>query len=76
MAHREVMRLRSDYPDLPVHLISVRARRDVSQFVAEHTGIEHESPQVIIFRHGKAIGNASHDDISADFIVKTAGVTV
>lgn len=74
MAHREVMKFRNDYPDLPLHLISVRNYREVSRFVAEQTGIEHESPQVIVFRDGKAIGNASHDDVTAEFIMRTAGL--
>ena len=74
MAHREVMKVRTDYPELPLHLISVRNRREVSLFVAEQTGIEHESPQVIVFRSGKAIANASHDEVTADFIERTAGI--
>ncbi len=74
MAHREVMKVRTDHPELPMHMISVRNRRDVSLFVADRTGIEHESPQIIIFRNGDPIGNASHDEVTADFIERTAGI--
>lgn len=73
-AHREVLKFRDQHPDLPLHLISVRNRRDVSMFVAEQTGIEHESPQIIVFRDGKPIGDASHDEVTADYIAKTAGL--
>jgi bacillithiol system protein YtxJ len=68
MAHREMMQFRSLQPDVPLYLISVRRRRDVSRFIAENTGIHHESPQVIVFRHGKAVAATSHDGITADTV--------
>jgi bacillithiol system protein YtxJ len=74
VAHREVMRFRTDFPEVPLHLVSVRARRDISLFLAEKTGIVHESPQVLIFRKGQVIGDASHDEVTADFIARTAGL--
>lgn len=74
MAHREVMKFRSDYPDTPLHLISVRTRRDVSNFLAEKTGLRHESPQILIMRRGELVGDASHDEVTADFIARTAGL--
>jgi bacillithiol system protein YtxJ len=68
MAHREVMRLRTEQPDLPLYLISVRRRRDVARFIAEHTGVRHESPQVIVLRGGVVIASVSHDDVTASAI--------
>jgi bacillithiol system protein YtxJ len=68
MAHREVMRLRTEQPDLPLYLVSVRRRRDVARFIAERTGIRHESPQVIVLRGGAAIASVSHDDVTASAI--------
>lgn len=66
MAHREVLQYRSAQPDVPIYLISVRRRRDVSRYIAEQTGIQHESPQIIALRRGEVIGAGSHDDITAE----------
>jgi bacillithiol system protein YtxJ len=68
MAHREVTRFLAGHPDAPVYLISVRQHRDASQLVAQSTGVQHESPQVLVLRKGKVIGSASHDDISAEWL--------
>jgi bacillithiol system protein YtxJ len=68
MAHREMMQFRSQQPDVPLYLVSVRRRRDISRFIAENTGIQHESPQVIVFRRGKAVASTSHDGITADAV--------
>jgi len=74
MAHREVMRLRAEQPDLPLYLISVRRRRDVARFIEERTGIRHESPQVIVLRGGAVVASASHDDVTASTIKDFAGI--
>ncbi len=68
MAHREVMRLRAEQPELPIYLISVRRRRDVARLIEERTGVRHESPQVLVLRHGKAVASASHDDVTVSAI--------
>jgi bacillithiol system protein YtxJ len=61
-AHRELAQL-----DAPVYLIDV-GRQDLSQAVAERTGVEHESPQVIVARNGEAVWDASHYDITVDAV--------
>lgn len=50
------------YLDLLVH-------RSVSNKIAEDFGIRHESPQLIVLEDGKAINNASHQDISISQII-------
>lgn len=42
--------------------------REVSNHIAQHYGIRHESPQVLIIKNGKCIYDASHYDISFDEI--------
>jgi bacillithiol system protein YtxJ len=78
MAHREVMRLRTEQPELPIYLISVRRRRDVARLIEERTGVRHESPQIVVLRHGGVVASASHDDVTAsaikDFIGTSNGV--
>ena len=66
MAQREVLQYHSAQPDVPIYLISVRRRREVSRHIAEQTGIEHASPQLIVLRRGVVIATASHDDITAE----------
>ena len=50
--------------------IVVQVNRDLSNSVAERTGIRHESPQALVIFNGKAIYNASHYDITGDEISK------
>ena len=52
-------------PNLPAFTVDVRAQRPLSQQIAARSGVEHESPQVIIFRRGTPVWNASHQDITA-----------
>lgn len=68
MAHREVMRLRTEQPNLPLYLISVRRRRDVARFIENQTSVQHESPQILVLRRGRVVGSASHDEVTATTI--------
>lgn len=54
----------------PVHMIVVQHSRDVSQAVAEKTGVRHESPQALIIKDGKCVYNASHYDITPSELKK------
>jgi bacillithiol system protein YtxJ len=75
MAHREVMRLRTEQPELPIYLISVRRRRDVARLIEERTGVRHESPQILVLRHGGVVASASHDDVTASAIKEFVGIS-
>ncbi len=70
MAHRHVVRFRAQQPDIPVSLVQVRRSRELSQHIAEHLGIEHESPQVLVLSRGKLIGFASHDEVTSQFLAE------
>lgn len=59
-AYREMARLAGDIP-----LIDVRRGRVLSQEIEGRTGVRHESPQVIVLRHGRAVWSASHAGITA-----------
>ncbi|MEM8963939.1 MAG: bacillithiol system redox-active protein YtxJ [Acidobacteriota bacterium] len=52
--------------DSPVELtlIEIQRARDVSNRVAEATGVRHESPQALLFRDGEVVWHASHRKIS------------
>jgi bacillithiol system protein YtxJ len=44
--------------------------RQVSNEIAERTGVTHQSPQAIVIYKEKAIANASHQAISAEMIAE------
>jgi bacillithiol system protein YtxJ len=45
-------------------LVMIRDHRDVSNAIAEKTGVKHESPQVILLADGKAVWDDSHYEIT------------
>ena len=49
-----------------VNLVVVQKSREISNEIAEKTGVRHESPQAIVLKHGKAVYHASHYDITAE----------
>jgi bacillithiol system protein YtxJ len=49
-------------------LIVVQKARDVSDQLADAIGIQHETPQAIIVRDGKAIWDESHFKLKSDVI--------
>src|SRR4051794_40817037 len=73
MAHREVMQFFASQPEPPMYLISVRRRRDVARYLAERTGVLHESPQVVVMRKGAVLAAASHDEITTSWLDSVVG---
>jgi len=58
-AYREMEKLDN------VNLLEVQSARELSKEVESITGVEHESPQVIVLKDGKAVWNASHYSVKA-----------
>ncbi|MEL7221990.1 MAG: bacillithiol system redox-active protein YtxJ [Bacteroidota bacterium] len=50
--------------EMEPYFLDLIANRDVSNFVAEHFEVYHESPQVLLVRNGTCTYDASHLDIS------------
>jgi monothiol bacilliredoxin len=65
-AHQEVDTLLAEHADLPIYMIDVNRSRDLSNQIAERTGIRHESPQAIVLRDGKPTWHAAHYSITRD----------
>ncbi len=65
VAYQELQKL-----NVEVSFIEVQTSRDVSQELAKITGIRHESPQVIIFRNGNAVWDASHFGVKASAVLE------
>ena len=49
----------------PVGLITVQKARVVSDEIEKRWNVDHESPQVLIIRDGKAVWDASHSQVKA-----------
>jgi bacillithiol system protein YtxJ len=56
-----------------VLLIDVARQKALSAEVATRLGIKHESPQVIVVRHGRPVYAASHWDITQQDVIRAAG---
>jgi bacillithiol system protein YtxJ len=48
--------------------------RSISQRIAQEFDVEHESPQAIVLKNGKAIYHDSHFGIAFEDIVESAGI--
>jgi bacillithiol system protein YtxJ len=63
-------RLQRNWKGLEVNVkafyLDLLSHRDISSDIAAKLQVEHQSPQMIIVKDGKAIFNASHMDISFD----------
>jgi len=69
-AESQVKKFMAGNPDVPVYTISVRQDRELSRQIADATKIRHESPQVIVMRKGVAVADASHQDVTVDFLTQ------
>ena len=54
--------------DLSVGLVRVVQARPASNFIAEQTGITHQSPQVILYRNGEAVFDADNWNITPEVL--------
>ena len=64
-ARREMQTLLDRRPDAPLYLVDVHQAVMLSEELADRTGIEHESPQVIVFSRGTPVWHASHYAVRA-----------
>lgn len=62
-AHRRFEAFVDAHPDIAIGLIEIQNNRELSNAVADRTGVRHESPQAIVLDGGEAVWNASHGAI-------------
>jgi len=55
--------------ELPVYYLDLLTYRPISNRIAELFSVQHQSPQLILIRDGKAIYHASHSEIDFDAMV-------
>lgn len=52
------------------YLVDVIRERAISLKIEELTGIRHESPQILLFKNGEVIWDASHNSVRSEKILK------
>lgn len=65
-AHRQMDTLLERNPDAPLYKVDVHSAKELSDTIVEKTGIEHQSPQLILLRGGSATWTSSRGEITAD----------
>ena len=55
--------------DAEVYLLDLLRFRQVSDYLAEVSGVRHESPQLLVFRGGEVVYEGSHLDIDASNVL-------
>lgn len=54
---------------LEAYYLDLHRFREVSNHIASHFGVQHESPQVLVIQQGKATYDASHLSIRAETLL-------
>ena len=52
------------YVEFGAHYLDLLNHRDISNAIAERFDVQHQSPQLIVIKNGKAIAHASHEGIN------------
>jgi bacillithiol system protein YtxJ len=55
--------------DFPIYYLDLIKYRSVSNLIAAKSGIEHQSPQLIVFQNGLPVYDASHSGIAVSDIL-------
>lgn len=50
----------SEVSNVKLYFLDLLSHRDISNSIAEHFQVEHQSPQVLIIRRGKSVYDNSH----------------
>ena len=50
--------------------VLVIENRELSNYIAENTGVRHESPQILVFKEGVCVWNDSHTRLSKENLNK------
>ena len=69
-ANEKLEGLLARHPDAPIYKVDVHAARDLSHSIVERTGVEHQSPQVIVLRRGEPAWTRARMEISAEEVAE------
>jgi bacillithiol system protein YtxJ len=62
MAYRRLENI--SIPGYSIYYLDLLNHRDISNQISSKTGVEHQSPQLILLQNSKVIGSLSHNGIS------------
>lgn len=51
---------------LEIYYLDLLAHRNISNYIAHHYSVHHESPQVLLIRNGECFYDSSHLDITSE----------
>jgi len=71
MANQQVQGFIQAHPEVPIYTLIVQKERGLSNQIAEVTGIRHESPQILVFRQGQVVADASHAEITTQYLIES-----
>ena len=72
-ALKEVRKFAGEHPDVPVFMIDVNQHRPVSNHVADHYSVRHESPQALVISEGRSVWDGSHLNVTAGALERALG---
>jgi bacillithiol system protein YtxJ len=53
------------------YFVEVRQNRSISNYIAQKTGVRHESPQILVIKNGDVLMHASHTAVQKSEILET-----
>jgi bacillithiol system protein YtxJ len=65
MAERQMRMFQTENPEVPFYKVIVQEERGLSNELERWTGVEHESPQILVFKKGKVTASLSQGDVTA-----------
>lgn len=69
-AFQEIKQFTAQHPEVDVHLVNVLESRPVADEVENRTGVQHESPQLLILRNGTVVWHAAHWNVTAEAVAE------
>ena len=67
-ARTQVRKFTASHSLVPVYTVTIQDDRQLSRRIAEHSGIRHESPQIIAFRRGAVFSSTSHEGVTLEYL--------
>lgn len=68
----EVVEFAEAHPEWPVYVINVIEQRPLSNEAADRLGVRHESPQAFVLHEGRVRWHGSHNEVTADALMREA----
>lgn len=72
--YNQVAQFEKKHKDIPIFVVMIQEHRDVSNAIAEKTGVTHESPQILLFKDGELIADFSHYEVTVENLCSTFGL--